>query len=127
MMNAFVYQASAARVIFGAGTLARLPDEVAQLGATRALVLVDERLYGELSGEIETYLKKASERRGFHIALEAIDGLDDWPYYRVKEHIVAARLSQHAAIELEDRAFAVEQRGKGGGRRGGSGRHRVSL
>ena len=38
-MKAFVYQAPATRVIFGPGTLARLPDEVAQLGATRALVL----------------------------------------------------------------------------------------
>ena len=38
-MKAFVYQAPATRVIFGPGTVARLPDEVAQLGATRALVL----------------------------------------------------------------------------------------
>jgi len=38
-MKPFVYQAPATRVIFGPGTLTRLPDEVAQLGATRALVL----------------------------------------------------------------------------------------
>jgi maleylacetate reductase len=38
-MTPFVYQSPAARVIFGAGTLARLPDEVARLGARRALVL----------------------------------------------------------------------------------------
>jgi maleylacetate reductase len=38
-MKPFVYQAPATRVIFGPGTLARLPDEVAQLGAKRALVL----------------------------------------------------------------------------------------
>ncbi|HVK32942.1 MAG TPA: maleylacetate reductase [Burkholderiaceae bacterium] len=38
-MQAFVYQAPATRVIFGPGTLARLPEEVARLGATRALVL----------------------------------------------------------------------------------------
>jgi len=38
-MQPFVYQSPATRVIFGAGTLARLPDEVARLGARRALVL----------------------------------------------------------------------------------------
>jgi maleylacetate reductase len=38
-MNAFTYQAPATRVIFGAGTLARLPDEVARLGGRRTLVL----------------------------------------------------------------------------------------
>lgn len=38
-MQPFVYQAPATRVIFGAGTLSRLPGEVAQLGARRALVL----------------------------------------------------------------------------------------
>jgi maleylacetate reductase len=35
----FVYQAAPARVIFGAGTLARLPEETERLGARRALVL----------------------------------------------------------------------------------------
>jgi alcohol dehydrogenase class IV len=38
-MQPFVYQAPATRVVFGPGTLARLPDEVARLGARRALVL----------------------------------------------------------------------------------------
>lgn len=38
-MKPFVYLAPAMRVIFGAGTLARLPDELARLGARRALVL----------------------------------------------------------------------------------------
>jgi len=38
-MKPFVYQAPATRVIFGPGTLARLPEEVAHLGARRALVL----------------------------------------------------------------------------------------
>jgi hypothetical protein len=66
--------------------------------STRALVLVDERLYDELRVEIDTYLAKAHERRGFDIALEAIAGLDDWPFAQVKEHIVAARA---ANAELE--------------------------
>ncbi|RYY95877.1 MAG: maleylacetate reductase, partial [Comamonadaceae bacterium] len=38
-MKAFVYVGQPARVVFGAGALARLGDEVAALGARRALVL----------------------------------------------------------------------------------------
>ncbi|MFI8997450.1 maleylacetate reductase and hydroxyquinol 1,2-dioxygenase domain-containing protein [Streptomyces sp. NPDC053542] len=38
-MRAFTYSSHAARVVFGAGTLSRLPEEVARLGATRVLVL----------------------------------------------------------------------------------------
>lgn len=38
-MRPFVYNASPARVIFGHGTLARLPDEVERLGLERVLVL----------------------------------------------------------------------------------------
>ena len=38
-MKPFVYQAAPARVIFGPGTLARLPEEAERLGARRVLVL----------------------------------------------------------------------------------------
>ena len=38
-MLAFTYQANPARVVFGDGALAGLPEEVARLGAARALVL----------------------------------------------------------------------------------------
>lgn len=38
-MNPFVYTGHPGRVVFGAGVLDKLPDEVAQLGAKRALVL----------------------------------------------------------------------------------------
>jgi maleylacetate reductase len=38
-MDTFTYLAQPARVLFGAGVLARLPDEVARLGARAALVL----------------------------------------------------------------------------------------
>jgi len=38
-MLRFTYQALSARVIFGAGSLERLPDEIQLLGASRALVL----------------------------------------------------------------------------------------
>jgi maleylacetate reductase len=39
MARSFTYQALPMRVVFGAGTLRRLPDEVATLGLTRVLVL----------------------------------------------------------------------------------------
>ena len=38
-MNNFVYEQHPSRVIFGVGTFDRLPDEIAQLGLKRALVL----------------------------------------------------------------------------------------
>lgn len=38
-MESFVYQATPSRVVFGAGRLAALPEEVLRLGARRALVL----------------------------------------------------------------------------------------
>ena len=38
-MRSFVYNGLPARVVFGAGALSKLPDELARLGATRALVL----------------------------------------------------------------------------------------
>ena len=38
-MRAFVYNGLPARVVFGAGALARLPEELDRLGAKRALVL----------------------------------------------------------------------------------------
>ena len=39
MMDNFVFEAQPWRVVFGAGSLDRLPDEVARLGAAKALVL----------------------------------------------------------------------------------------
>ncbi|POX36345.1 alcohol dehydrogenase [Streptomyces sp. Ru73] len=38
-MRAFTYAGQPARVVFGAGTLGRLPEELGRLGASRALVL----------------------------------------------------------------------------------------
>ena len=38
-MRPFIYNALPARVVFGSGTLSRLPEEVARLGCSRALVL----------------------------------------------------------------------------------------
>jgi alcohol dehydrogenase class IV len=42
-MQDFVYQNAPMRVVFGAGTLRRLPDELSHLGVTRALVLATPR------------------------------------------------------------------------------------
>ena len=38
-MKDFIYTAAPSRVVFGLGALARLPDEIEKLGATKALVL----------------------------------------------------------------------------------------
>ena len=48
-MESFVYQATPSRVVFGAGRLAALPDEVKRLGAQRVLVLttLERRPLGE--------------------------------------------------------------------------------
>jgi len=48
-MESFVYQATPSRVVFGAGRLSVLPDEVKRLGAQRALVLTtpEQRPLGE--------------------------------------------------------------------------------
>jgi maleylacetate reductase len=73
-MNAFVYQASAARVIFGAGTLARLPDEVARLGATRALVLCtpEQRASGErVAALLGERAAGVFDRAAMHVPVEA--------------------------------------------------------
>ena len=54
-MDAFVYNANPGRVIFGAGTLSRLPAEVERLGLARVLVLatpVQESSAQELSRQI---------------------------------------------------------------------------
>lgn len=38
-MTAFIYEANPARIIFGAGTIAKLPDEISRLGLNRVLVV----------------------------------------------------------------------------------------
>ena len=47
-MQEFTYTASPMRVVFGAGTIKRLPDELERLGITRALVLATPRQQAEL-------------------------------------------------------------------------------
>lgn len=56
-MQDFIYQNAPMRVVFGSGTLRRLPEELTHLGVTRALVLATPRqvtqlvAIGELIGE----------------------------------------------------------------------------
>ena len=47
MIAPFVYNASSARVIFGSGALARLPEEIVRLGLKRVLVLATPQQAGE--------------------------------------------------------------------------------
>src|SRR4029078_9227437 len=42
-MQDFVYQSAPMRVVFGAGTLRQLPDELSRLGVVNALVLATPR------------------------------------------------------------------------------------
>jgi maleylacetate reductase len=49
-MQDFVYQSAPMRVVFGAGTLRQLPDELSRLGVTRALVLAPPRQNDLVSG-----------------------------------------------------------------------------
>lgn len=57
-MNPFIYVAQPARVVFGRGTLARLPDEMAALGVRKALLLSTP----EQRGSAETLVQLLGER-----------------------------------------------------------------
>jgi maleylacetate reductase len=49
-MQDFIYQSAPMRVVFGAGTLRQLPDELFRLGVTRALVLATPRQNALVAG-----------------------------------------------------------------------------
>jgi maleylacetate reductase len=49
-MQDFIYQSAPMRVVFGAGTLRQLPDELSRLGITRALVLATPRQNALVAG-----------------------------------------------------------------------------
>ncbi|MDQ0469907.1 maleylacetate reductase [Labrys wisconsinensis] len=89
-MQPFIYSAHPARVIFGSGTLARLPAEVERLGLERVLVLStpqQEAEAGALAGRIGTRAAGVfagatmhtpvgvTEAAMRHVAAERIDGL----------------------------------------------------
>jgi alcohol dehydrogenase class IV len=58
-MTAFTYEQLPGRVVFGAGSLDRLPDEVARLGATRAIVLATPEQEG-IARDVARRLKDRS-------------------------------------------------------------------
>lgn len=72
-MTAFTYTANAARIVFGAGVLARLPEEVERLGAKRALVLSTPEQAGSAQ-RVATLLGERSAgvfpRAVMHVPLE---------------------------------------------------------
>ena len=74
-------------------------SELALAGApVRALILIDSRLYAELSAEVDEYRALAERRRGFSIGLKVVTGLDDWSYGTVKDYVIGQRAA-NTAIE----------------------------
>ncbi len=75
-MLPFVYEALPSRVVFGAGSLDKLPEEIEKLGVTRALVLCtpEQRALG---AEIATRLSARSagvfDRAVMHVPLEVAE------------------------------------------------------
>ena len=73
VMLSFVYQVLPARVIFGAGCLERLPDEIKRLGAGRALVLsTPEQRNGVLAlvERLGEYAVGLFDRAAMHVPVE---------------------------------------------------------
>jgi hypothetical protein len=64
--------------------------------ASKAIILVDERLSGLLANELETYRAAASARRGFQIELRAINHVDDWSAQAVRDYVKSAKAANPA-------------------------------
>lgn len=92
-MNAFTYTANPARIVFGAGVLARLPEEVERLGAKRALVLSTPE-QAEAAQRVATLLGERSAgvfpRAVMHVPLETARAARD----------EAARLGADCAVAI---------------------------
>ena len=63
-MDAFTYNAHPARVVFGSGTLSRIPEEIERLGLTRVLVLATP----QQEGEAKTLAHRIGARAAGHFA-----------------------------------------------------------
>jgi hypothetical protein len=75
-------------------------DNHGSCGATyRALILIDQRLYHVISTFIDQLQAKATSRRGFQIALQAVHGLDDLTFTKVKELINLQRGGRYPNLE----------------------------
>lgn len=78
-MDAFEYNASPARVIFGSGTIKKLPDELARQNLTKPLLLSTpeqtsqaDDLKNILSGKVAGVFTKATMHTPTHITDEAL-------------------------------------------------------
>ena len=72
-MRSFVYNGLPARVVFGAGALAKLPEELTRLGATRALVLsTPEQMEsaGEVSKALGAHCVGTYNKAAMHVPIE---------------------------------------------------------
>ncbi len=54
---------------------------------TKALVLVDKRLYDKIANDLNAYIKAAMDRRKFTITAHPVDGIDDWQPAKVREYV----------------------------------------
>jgi hypothetical protein len=64
--------------------------------AAKAMIMVDSRLYAQLTTQIEQYKELAEARRGFTIDLRRSEQFDGWTYTMVKNYIVNARTANPA-------------------------------
>lgn len=72
-MLPFVYEALPSRVVFGVGSLERLPEEIEKLGATRALVLCtpEQRAMGaEIAARLGARSVGVFDRASMHVPVE---------------------------------------------------------
>ncbi|SCO90076.1 probable alcohol dehydrogenase, class IV [Fusarium oxysporum] len=79
-MEAFVYSANPARIIFGSGTIQKLPEELSKLGVTRPLVLSTpqqvtqaENVSKILSGNIAGFFSEARMHTPVDVTQRACD------------------------------------------------------
>ena len=64
--------------------------------AAKAMILVDSRLYAQLTTQIDQYKELAEARRGFTIDLRKTEQFDSWTFAAVKSYIVTARQANPA-------------------------------
>jgi len=72
----FIYQAAPPRVVFGAGSLEKAPEEVALLGATRVLLIATPgrgRLAGELAARLGAKAAGIFDRAVMHVPVETAE------------------------------------------------------
>lgn len=78
-MNDFVYQANPARVIFGCGTIQKVPDELSRLGLSKPMLLCTPQQIGQaedlktiLKGQVAGVFTEATMHTPFEVTQRAI-------------------------------------------------------